>query len=127
MTHLSAPEYYQRQCPLYFPPEGNNTFRSALGIGEDSVNDRTEGWLYTDVPRMLYVNGELDPWRSGSVASDFRPGGPFNGTEKTPAILIEGSRHCNDLIIGNNVHPPVKAAQEAAIKQMETWIAEFKQ
>ncbi|KAJ4348592.1 uncharacterized protein N0V89_009970 [Didymosphaeria variabile] len=126
MTRLATAEYYERQCSLYFPPEGNNTFRSALGIREDYVNDRTEGWFNTDAPRLLYVNGEFDPWRSGSVASEFRPGGPFNGTEETPAILIAGSRHCNDLIMGNSVHPPVAAAQEAAISQFEAWVDEWK-
>lgn len=125
MTRLATAEYYQRQCSLYFPTEGNNTFRSALGIREDYVNDRTDGWFNTDAPRLLYVNGEFDPWRSGSVASEFRPGGQFNGTEETPAILIEGSRHCNDLIMTNSVHPPVAAAQEAAISQMKAWVEGF--
>jgi hypothetical protein len=124
-TRLATADYYERQCSLYFPTEGNNTFRSALGIREDYVNDRTDGWFNTDAPRLLYVNGEFDPWRSGSVASEFRPGGQFNGTEETPAILIAGSRHCNDLIIANNVHPPVAVAQKATISQIKAWAEEY--
>ncbi|ETS84162.1 hypothetical protein PFICI_02187 [Pestalotiopsis fici W106-1] len=127
MTRLATPEYYDRQCALWFPPEGNNTYRSALGITEDYVNNRTDGWFNTDLPRLLYVNGEVDPWRSASVASEFRPGGPFNGTDETPAILIAGGRHCNDLIITNNVHLPVAAAQEAAISQFKEWVGEFEE
>lgn len=125
MSRLGNAEYYQRQCSLYFPTEGNNTYRSARGIREDSVNNRTGGWFNTDAPRLLYLNGELDPWREGSVYSEFRPGGPFTGTEETPSILIAGSRHCNDLIIANNVHPPVAEAQKAAISQMKTWVGEY--
>lgn len=125
MTRLATAEYYQRQCKLWFPREGRNTFASDRGVTEDYVNKRTKGWFNTDTTRLLYVNGEVDPWRSGSVASDFRPGGPFNGTEKVPAILIEGGRHCNDLIKSNNVHPPVAAAQSAAISQISEWIREF--
>jgi hypothetical protein len=125
MSRLATAEYYERQCPLWFPTEGRNTFGSGRGATADDVNNRTEGWFNTDTTRLLYVNGEVDPWRSASVASDFRPGGPFNGTAQTPAILIEGGRHCNDLLKANNVHPSVAAAQTSAISLMEEWISEF--
>lgn len=125
MSRLAKAEYYERQCSLYFPAEGHNTFRSARGIRENYVNDRTDGWYNTHAPRLLYVNGEFDPWRSASVASEFRPGGQFKGTEETPAILIAGSRHCNDLLITNNVHRPVAEAQKQAISQFRKWVKEF--
>ena len=125
MSRLATAEYYERQCSLYFPPEGNNTYRSARGVREDYVNDRTDGWFNTDATRLLYVNGEFDPWRPMSVASDFRPGGPFNGTEKTPAIVMAGARHCDDLLINNGVHLPVAAGQKAAIEQMKEWVGQY--
>lgn len=125
MSRLATAEYYQRQCSIWFPREGRNTFGSNRGLTEDSLNKRTEGWFNTDTTRLLYVNGEFDPWRSASVASEFRPGGPFNGTEAVPSILMEGGRHCNDLLLNNAVHPSVAAAQEAAIAQFEEWVSEF--
>ncbi|KAH6652526.1 serine carboxypeptidase S28 [Truncatella angustata] len=125
MTRLATPEYYDRQCGLYFPREGRNTYGSNRGLTADSVNRRTKGWYNTDLPRLLYVNGEADPWRSASVASEFRPGGPFNGTSETPAIIMEGARHCNDLLQKNSVHPSVAAAQAAAISQFEEWVGEY--
>ena len=60
MSRLATADYYQRQCSLFFPTEGNSTFRSALGVREDYVNDRTGGWFNTDAPRFLYVNGEFE-------------------------------------------------------------------
>ncbi|KAK6087654.1 serine carboxypeptidase S28 [Seiridium cupressi] len=125
MTRLATPEYYQRQCELWFPTEGPNTFGSNRGLTAESTNSRTDGWFNTNTTRLLYVNGEYDPWRSASVASDFRPGGPFNGTEDVPAILMEGSRHCNDLLLSNNIHPSVAATQDAAISQFKEWVGEF--
>lgn len=125
MSRLNTAEYYQRQCSIWFPHEGRNTFGSDRGLTADSVNRRTKGWFNTDTTRLLYVNGEFDPWRSASVASEFRPGGPFNGTVDVPTILIEGGRHCNDLIKSNNVHLSVAAAQAAAVSQFVEWVGEF--
>lgn len=125
MSRLANASYYERQCSLFFPTEGNNTYASARGVTEDYVNQRTLGWFNTETTRLMYVNGEFDPWRSGSVSSSFRPGGPFNGTADVPVILIPGSRHCNDLIISNNVDKGVASAQAAAISQISQWVAEY--
>jgi hypothetical protein len=40
-------------------------------------------------------------------------------------ILINGSRHCNDLSLSNAVNPDVAAAQHAEISQISDWVAEF--
>lgn len=125
-SRLVDAEYYQRQCALWFPTEDGDTFGSNRGLTAESVNSRTKGWDATDTTRLLYVNGEFDPWRSASVASEFRPGGPFNGTDEVPAILIAGSRHCNDLLISNgDVNAAVASAQKAAISQLSAWVDEF--
>ncbi|KAI1879336.1 hypothetical protein JX265_002290 [Neoarthrinium moseri] len=125
MTRLATAEYYQRQCSLWFPREGRYTFASNRGVTEDYVNKRTDGWYNTHTSRLFYANGEFDPWRSASVVSDFRPGGLFNGTADVPSIIIEGSRHCNDLLLNNAVHPPIAAAQAAEIAQFTEWVNEF--
>lgn len=124
-SRLVTPEYYQRQCELLFPQEGNYTYASNLGKTAEDLNAHTGGWFNTDTKRLITTNGEFDPWRSASVSSDFRPGGPFEGTEEAPVILIEGSRHCNDLTINNAVHEPVKEAQAVLVKQITSWVGDF--
>jgi hypothetical protein len=125
-SRLVDAEYYQRQCSLWFPAEDGNTFGSNKGLTADSTNARTKGWFATDTTRLLYINGQYDPWRSASVASEFRPDGPFNGTADVPAVLIAGSRHCNDLLVANaQVNAAVAAAQATAVSQISAWVDEF--
>lgn len=75
--------------------------------------------------RLFYSNGEYDPWRSASVSSTFRPGGPLDGSTDVPVILINGSRHCEDWSKKNAINPAVAAAQHAEISQMSYWVSEF--
>lgn len=117
--------YYQRQCEMWFPREGKYTYASAKGDTAEALNLETGGWLYTNTTRVLTSNGQYDPWRPASVSSTFRPGGPFQGNAQAPVILIEGSRHCNDLLLRNAVHPPVQAAMEAEIEQITAWVGDF--
>ena len=127
-TRLVGPEYYQRQCDFLFPPEDGYTYASHMptpGKTAADINAHTDGWFNINTTRVFVTNGEFDPWRSASVSSVFRPGGPFEGTPEQPVILIEGSRHCNDLTVRNSVHKPVADAQAAAIKQMTAWVKEF--
>ncbi|KAL1861845.1 hypothetical protein VTK73DRAFT_6905 [Phialemonium thermophilum] len=120
-------EYFQRQCGLLFPKEGNYTFGSNNGRTAEDVNMLTEGWNLTDTKRLLWVNGEFDPWRSASVSSELRPGGPFSGTESAPLFLIPGGRHCSDLAARNGeFNKDVASIQQQQVKQMVTWINEFK-
>jgi hypothetical protein len=125
MTRLATTEYYERQCGLYFPPEGPNTYSSAVGKTESVVNSATLGWDNTNTKRLLFSNGEFDPWRSASVSSDFRPGGAFNGTADVPVILMEGSVHCLDLSVKNAIHPSIASAQAAEVKQITAWVNDF--
>lgn len=125
MTRLADADYYQRQCSNWFPPQGTSRFASSQGKTEVQVNSHTGGWSNTHTTRLLYSNGEFDPWRAASVSSPFRPGGPLNSTAEMPVILINGSRHCNDLSKRNAINPAIAAAQEAEIKQISDWVAEF--
>ncbi|KAK8024583.1 serine carboxypeptidase S28 [Apiospora rasikravindrae] len=124
-SRLVNASYYQRQCELWFPREGKYTYASAKGDTAEQLNLETGGWLYTNTTRVLTSNGQYDPWRPASVSSTFRPGGPFRGNAQAPVILIEGSRHCNDLLERNAVHPPVKAAMEAEVRQITAWVGDF--
>lgn len=50
-------EYWQRQCKLYFPPEGNYSFGSDLGKTVDDVNAYTAGWDERNTTRLIWTNG----------------------------------------------------------------------
>lgn len=128
-SRLASAEYWQRQCELFFPKEGEYTYSSGLGKTAADVNARTKGWHLPEFldaeSRLLFVNGEFDPWRPASVASPFRPGGPLVSTPDVPSILIPGSRHCNDLGVRNAVNPGVAKAQKDIVAQMAKWTGEF--
>ena len=90
VSRLVTAEYWQRQCALYFPPEDEYTFGSARGKTEAQVNAYTGGWYPGNTTRLLYINGDNDPWRSGGVSSDFRPGGKLQSTPEQPVLIVPG-------------------------------------
>ncbi|KAI1370181.1 putative serine peptidase [Hypoxylon crocopeplum] len=128
-SRLATAHYWQRQCDLFFPKEGKYTYASARGKTAANLNAHTKGWRlpeYLDSEsRLLWVNGEFDPWRSASVASEFRPDGPLAATADVPSIIIPGSRHCNDLRVRNAVNPDVEKTQAEILAQMTKWTNEF--
>ncbi|KAH9983465.1 putative serine peptidase [Xylariaceae sp. FL0662B] len=128
-TRLANADYYQRQCDLYFPKEGEYTYASALGKTAADTNAHTQGWHLPESldaeARLLFVNGEFDPWRSASLASEFRAGGPLPSTPAIPHIIIPGSRHCNDLRIGNSVNKNIATAINRIAAYMKSWTLDF--
>ncbi|RYP15867.1 hypothetical protein DL766_009291 [Monosporascus sp. MC13-8B] len=124
-SRLADAQYYQRQCELFFPRQGPYTYASNRGKTAAALNAHTKGWHLYDTKRLMWVNGEFDPWRSASMASVFRTGGPVPSTPQAPSIVIPGARHCNDLRVNNAVNEDVKKTQEAIIKQMAKWANEF--
>ena len=118
-------EYWQRQCGLYFTPPG--TFGSADGKTVEDTNVFTGGWDRAgETTRLIFVNGEWDPWRDATVSSSFRPGGPYEGTKDAPVLLIPGGIHCSDLSAANGrVNAGVKAVQDGVVDQIVEWVGEF--
>jgi len=57
VSRLTTAEYYQRQCNLFFPPQGEFSFGSAKGKTAGDLNVQTEGWMRTNTTRVLWVNG----------------------------------------------------------------------
>jgi len=49
--------YYQLQCDLYFPKQGNATYGSADGRTTDLLNTITDGWNLKNTTRLLWANG----------------------------------------------------------------------
>lgn len=128
VSRLVTAEYYQRQCGLYFPPVNGHVYDAAHAT-EATTNAYTLGWDMTaikSIPNLLFVNGQLDPWRDATVSSDFRPGGPLASTAENPVFVIPGGIHCSDLITKNAVaNAGVQAVVDAEVAQVKSWIAQF--
>ncbi|KAM7186467.1 serine carboxypeptidase S28 [Rhypophila sp. PSN 637] len=123
-----TPEYFQRQCELLFPAEDGVTYGSAAGKTADSLNAWTGGWNFVNTTRVLWVNGEFDPWRSASVSSELRPGGPLQSTPEVPVYLLPKGIHCNDLNVRNaQANSDLKTAHKSMVKTMVKWVDDFYQ
>ncbi len=127
VSRLVTPQYWQRQCPLFFPtgPQGQ-TFASARGKTEADVNAYTHGWDITSSTRLIWANGQFDPWREAGVSSEFRPGGPLVSTRQAPVQIVPGGFHTSDLITRNGaVNAGVKAVIDEEVRQIKEWVAEW--
>ncbi|KAK0652468.1 putative serine peptidase [Cercophora newfieldiana] len=119
-------DYYQVQCDLYFPRQGNATYGSAVGRTTELLNALTDGWDLKNTTRLLWANGEHDPWRSASVSSEIRPGGPMQSTPEAPVFVIPEAIHCNDLSVRNaEANGAIRTAQTEMIAIMKKWVGEF--
>ncbi|KAF7719783.1 Serine carboxypeptidase [Penicillium ucsense] len=119
-------KYWQRQCSLYFPEVNGFTFASAKGKDAEDVNQKTKGWDLTDTTRLIWANGEFDPWRTSGMSSEYRPGGPLKSRPSAPLNIIPGGFHCSDLILKNGaVNAGVQKVIDAEVAQIKTWVAEY--
>ncbi|KAK0708905.1 serine carboxypeptidase S28-domain-containing protein [Apiosordaria backusii] len=125
MSRHVTPEYFERQCRLMFPDQGDAKSGLSSGKMAEDVNRLTSGW-FVNTTRLIWTNGEFDPWRSGSVSSKYRPGGPQQSTVETPVYLIPGGRHCNDLDARSGErNQGVQRVQLESIARMVGWVNEF--
>ncbi|ORY63130.1 serine carboxypeptidase S28 [Pseudomassariella vexata] len=122
VSNQMRPQHYTRRCPLYFPKTNDYTFGMDEGFTEEHLNQWTKGW---DAPyeKVIFVNGELDPWRSATVASDYRPGGYVNDTD-SPSFVVEGGVHCPELWI-DKTDPYTWPVIESSMKIMKNWLSEW--
>ena len=68
MPHAVEEDYYQRQCDLFFPKQGNSTHGSAAGKTTESFNALTEGWNLKNTTRLLWSNGYVT--KLGPIATE---------------------------------------------------------
>lgn len=128
VSRLIKPPYWTRQCELFFPTVNGYTYasRNNADINEHRVNKHTKGWRLDDTTRLFYVNGEFDPWRTASVSSEFRPGGPLVSTKKVPVEVLPAGIHCSDLRRRNwDANAKVQASINRVVAQMVEWVGEF--
>ncbi|KAK6213288.1 endoprotease [Colletotrichum tabaci] len=123
-SRLVNTTYIERQCRILFPSKEDTAYGVTREAASDAMNTLTGGWDHQG-KRIFFTNGELDPWRSASVSSIFRPGGPMPSTSEQPVILIKGVQHCADMLARNRINESVRAAMDAGIAQIAAWVAEF--
>jgi hypothetical protein len=90
------------------------------------VNKYTQGWRLEDTTRLIWTNGQFDPWRTSGVSSEFRPGGPLPSTAQHPLQIIPGGFHCSDLRLKNGqVNAGVQTVIDNEVKQIVEWVSEY--
>ncbi len=126
VSRLVNTAYWERQCPLYFPPEDGYTYGIAKGKTTDEVNAYSGGWDFVNTTRLVWVNGEFDPWKDATVSSAFRPGGPLQSTPEAPVFIVPGGIHCSDLLARNGIaNAGVQKVIDDVIATVKGWVAEF--
>lgn len=127
VSRLVDGAYWQRQCDLFFPTEGNYTYGSNTGKTVTDVNKFTGGWSAKNTTRLIWTNGEFDPWQSASTSSQFRPGGPLQSTKEAPLQIIPGGFHCSDLRVSNGqANAGVMKVIDNEVAQIKKWVAQYK-
>ncbi|KAM7191978.1 hypothetical protein V8F20_009102 [Naviculisporaceae sp. PSN 640] len=115
--------YWLKQCDLHFP---ERTYGVATGRTAADVNSWTGGWSVTNTTRVMHTNGEFDPWREASLASNLRPGGPVKSTKQLPHHIVKNGTHCNDIYAPNwAANPALEAQIQDVIATMKKWIKQF--
>jgi hypothetical protein len=123
VSRLVSQQYNIEQCGLWFP---EMTFGEARGKTPDNVNAYTGGWSVTNTTRLMYANGQLDPWRDSTVSSDYRPGGPLQSTPELPVRVIPGGIHCSDYYGPNwAVNPTLQGIVNEEVANMVQWVGEY--
>ncbi|CAK7212297.1 hypothetical protein SBRCBS47491_001415 [Sporothrix bragantina] len=120
-------DYNIEICKTQFP-DAVGSFGLNHGASTDQVNSRTGGWSVptSRTPRLLYTNGERDPWRAATVSSDWRPGGPLANSNNVPVHIVPGGGHCSDVYAENwAVNPGVKAVADAETATIVQWVNDF--
>lgn len=127
VSRFVNPKYWIRQCELFFPrgPKGE-TYGLAKGKTEADTNRYTKGWNTRPSTRLIYANGQYDPWRESGVSADIRPGGPLQSTAQTPVNIVPGGFHCSDMITKNGVvNAGAKQVMDAQVKQIVEWVGQW--
>ncbi|KAK8022241.1 hypothetical protein PG993_013008 [Apiospora rasikravindrae] len=120
-------EWWQTGAPFGTPSFVSRGYGILKGKTIEMLNNRTDGWFHTDTKRLMYANGQYDPWLDVTVSSNIsRPGGAVESTKELPIWVIPGGNHCSDLYGQNWVaNAEVKAIADAEVDQMSSWVNEF--
>ena len=126
VSRLVTAEYNTRQCGLYFPTEHGAKPGIFEGASTAQTNYETKGWYFTHTERLIWTNGQFDPWRDSTVSSQFRPGGPLVSTKEVPVQVIPGGVHCTDLILSSGAaNAGTQEVIDNEIRIVKGWVEEY--
>ena len=111
-----------RTCALTFPTTAGFSSGWDDGFTPEHLGLYTGGWD-ADFRRVLFVNGEVDPWREATVSADSRPNGRRASTEHMPVIVVPNGNHCPELTFEEYEGAPDLYTDIMAI--MEGWLDEW--
>ncbi|KAH9925851.1 peptidase S28 [Epithele typhae] len=119
-SRVVTPAWTERQCGYRFPGAwGSSADVAAPNAG--ALLAAYSGWN-TTTSRLIFANGQRDPWREATVAAD---GATNAGSTAQPHLLSDGF-HCSDLLVREGAaSAKVKAVQDQAVEIMKGWIAEW--
>ncbi|RUS20378.1 peptidase S28 [Endogone sp. FLAS-F59071] len=119
VSRLVTPDYWQRQCPMYFP---NSTLLHKPRT--EYINKVYGGWNIQD-DHIFWINGEFDPWRALGVNSADAP--KRLSSNKSPDVVIKGAVHgWDDLWSPTEVLPkPLIEVHNEVILSLTQWLKEF--
>ncbi|KAK0734689.1 serine carboxypeptidase S28-domain-containing protein [Lasiosphaeria miniovina] len=124
--------YWQRQCEMHFPETNGQEYGSAMGKTPDTLNKATGGWLRNST-RVIYTTGEFDPWRSTTMSSEIRPGGPLKSSDNVAVFLIKNAQHGDEAFTARGlessrtrINPYVQEVQDKSVEIMKKWISQYK-
>lgn len=123
-------EFWERQCGLFFNRKDNTgSYGIKEGRNVTEVNDFTGGWesALAGTERIVYVNGEYDPWLGATPAAPGFPGGPLESTERAPHYIIPEGMHCSDFFAANAaVNEGVRDIMHKIVADIARFVGEFK-
>ncbi|KAJ6630993.1 serine carboxypeptidase S28-domain-containing protein [Mycena sp. CBHHK59/15] len=113
--------YWERQCPLWFPTENGVSIPKASQVNH--VNALYDGWYMRYELFIKTVRG-LDPWRSGTVASELPWAPKRHSTPQQPMLMVKTGVHCliTSTAMGN---PNTAVVFNQVVAQMVTWMKEW--
>ncbi|RAO73404.1 uncharacterized protein BHQ10_009416 [Talaromyces amestolkiae] len=125
VSSLVTADYNYHVCATLFQPDDGYTYAGAKGKRSDAVNAWTGGWTGT-TERVIWGQGQYDPWREETISSDFRPGGPATSRTPNPIFVMPEASHCYDLLWRNgDANAGVRDVQNKEIAQMKAWVEEW--
>lgn len=114
------------QCERFFPDVNGHSYGLKTGRTTEDIVKLTGGWDFVNTTRLLYVDGEYDPWIMESVSSPARPGGPLQSTEEVPTFVVPKSAHCPDMVMTNIwANEANTAIFNKTFKIMTGWLNDF--
>ncbi|KAJ3483596.1 hypothetical protein NLG97_g7272 [Lecanicillium saksenae] len=121
-------EALRASCDRFFPDEDGYSYGLKRGRTTEDIVRRTGGWDNVNTTRLVYVNGEYDPWLPETVSSSFRPGGPLKSTPEVPVFVVPKAAHCPDLVMANTLaNDELHEITQNVIAIISNWVQEFYQ